>query len=297
MVGQNIISTAPEGYKLFTPPRKELDLLNYSNVIEYLNQNKPDIILHAAGVVGGIQANIKEPVRFLVENIDIGRNLVMAAYNLQITKILNLGTSCMYPKNISNPLIEKDLFSGKLEPTNEGYAISKLFSQRLCEYINRENIIFNYKTIIPCNLYGHYDKFDVLNSHMIPSVIRRIHCAKISGEGQINIWGDGNARREFMYAEDFADFIWFGIKHFNSLPNLMNVGIGFDYSITEYYEMIKEIIGFSGDFNYDLSKPTGMQQKLVDISHQTKLGWAPLTDTKTGIAQTYQYYLEDILDE
>lgn len=292
MVGKNLISCLPPDIQLLSPSSAVLDLLNFEITIDYLSKHQPELIIHAAGIVGGIQANINHPVRFLRENTLMGHNLIWAAYELAIPYFLNLGSSCMYPKNAQNPLKEEFILKGELEPTNEGYAISKIFAQRFCNYVNREKGTSNYKTIIPCNLYGRYDKFDAEWGHMIPSVIRKIHYAKVNNEPFVSIWGDGSARREFMFAADFADFVWFAVKNFGQLPETMNVGLGFDYSINDYYKVIAEVIGFKGIFKHDTSKPVGMKQKLVDVTQQKKLGWVPKTDLKNGIMETYQYFLE-----
>ena len=197
----------------------------------------------------------------------------------------------MYPKNALNPLKEKYILKGELEPTNEGYALAKLTVTRLCEYINREDSSFSYKTVIPCNLYGKYDNFNPSSSHMVPGVIRKIHEAKKKNSETVDIWGDGQARREFMYTADLADFIYYSIKHFNKMPQNINVGIGTDYNINEYYRIIADVVGFKGKFKNDLSKPTGMKRKLIDNTKLKKFGWSPITSLKSGIKQTYEYFL------
>lgn len=290
MVGRNIIEKAPKGFNILAPSRKELNLLNYDETFNYFSEKMPDIIVHSAGIVGGIQANISNPVKFLLENTDLGRNVIWAAYENGIKNVLNLGSSCMYPKDAKNPLTEEMILSGKLEPTNEGYAIAKIFTQKLCSYISDQNEGFMYKTIIPSNLYGRFDNFSLNSSHMIPAVIRKIHVAKITNNNIVEIWGDGSARREFLFASDFADFIWFAIRNFQVLPMLMNIGLGFDYSINEYYRTIAEVIGFDGEFKYNVAKPIGMKQKLVDITLQQQLGWEPKYSLNEGINITYNYF-------
>lgn len=294
MVGGNIAELKPANISLLTPSIEELDLLNYESVLRYIRINQPDIIIHAAGIVGGIQANINYPVRFLRENTILAHNLIWAAYETNTPKFLNLGSSCMYPKNAKNPLKEEMVLAGELEPTNEGYALSKIFAQRFCKYINFEQKNNNFKTIIPCNLYGKYDKFDNEWGHMIPSVIRKIHDAKLKEEKSVCIWGNGEARREFMFSEDFADFIWFAVNNFDRIPELLNVGLGSDYSVNEYYKIAAEIIGYQGYFEHDLQKPVGMHQKLVDITMLSKTGWKPSHSIESGIKKTYSFYLETI---
>jgi GDP-L-fucose synthase len=291
MVGKNLLESAPSQYDVLSPSIQELNLLNFNQTDSYLKKNKPNLIIHAAGIVGGIHANMANPVKFLVENTEMGKNLLMAAQNNEIKRLLNLGSSCMYPRNAENPLKEEMILTGELEPTNEGYAIAKIFTQRLCTYINKESPELSYKTIIPCNLYGKYDKFSPQNSHMIPAVIRKIHEAVESKSETVEIWGDGEARREFMYAGDLASMIWNYIASFDKMPELMNLGLGIDYSINEYYQAIADVIGFKGSFEHDLSKPVGMKQKLVDISLQTKHGLKPKFSLIQGIEDTYQYFL------
>jgi GDP-L-fucose synthase len=291
MVGRNILEHPLSiDHQILKPSRTQLDLLNPEQISLYLEKNQPDLIIHAAGVVGGIQANIAEPVKFLVENLNIGSNLIMSARNAGIKKLLNLSSSCMYPRNATNPLQETFILGGELEPTNEGYALAKIAATRLCEYINREDKSFIYKTIIPCNLYGRYDKFSPQHSHMIPAVIKKLYDAKNNGLTQIDIWGDGQARREFMYAGDLADFIYFAIPRIASMPQNINVGLGFDYSINEYYELIAEVTEYRGKFVNDLSKPVGMKRKLIDDTQLSKFGWKAKTSLKEGLEETFKYY-------
>ena len=200
----------------------------------------------------------------------------------------------MYPRLAQNPLKEEQILTGELEPTNEGYAVAKVAVAKLAEYLSAQYGV-EYKTLIPCNLYGYWDKFDVNKSHMIPAVIRKIDEAVKSNQSIVDIWGDGLARREFMFAEDLADFILFSLERFNKLPNTMNVGLGYDYSINDYYEAVAEVIGYTGTFEHDLTKPAGMKQKLVDVTQQTNLGWTPKTDLTQGIRRTYQFYLNEVL--
>ena len=193
-----------------------------------------------------------------------------------------------------NPLKEEYILEGKLEPTNEGYAIAKIVALRLCQYIRKEDPSYNYKTLIPCNLYGRFDKFDPKKSHLLPAIIHKVHHAKITGKQSVEIWGDGSARREFMYVEDLADAIYFAMESILDIPDLMNIGVGTDYTIKEYYESVAKAIGWQGEFVFDHSKPTGMAQKLSDTSLQSKWGWQPKTTLKEGIRLTYKYYLENV---
>ena len=296
MVGSNIINHSfSQNYKILSPTSSDLNLLNYKDIEDYITLNKPEIIIHAAGIVGGIEANINYPVKFLVENMQMGLNILMASKTQNIKNFINLGSSSMYPKNAKNPLSEESIMKGEFEPTNEGYALAKTTITRLCEYITREDKSFLYKTVIPCNLYGKFDNFNYSNSHMIPGVIRKIHDAKNNNLEFVNIWGDGLAKREFMYAADLADFIYYAIVNFSKMPQNINVGMGFDYSINEYYKIIADVINYQGKFNYDLTKPVGMKAKLIDNKKLNKFGWKHETSLVLGIKNTYDYFLNEVL--
>ncbi len=292
MVGKNLLAhERPDNFEFIAPDSSKLNLLNFDQTEAFLKREKPDIIVHAAGVVGGIQANIASPVRFLTDNWNMGSNLITAARSAGVPQLLNIGSSCMYPKDQDTPLKEAQVLSASLEPTNEGYALAKCAVARLCEYIVRETPEFQYKTIIPCNLYGRFDKFDPAVSHLVPSVIRKIHQATLAKNKTVEIWGTGEARREFMFAEDLADAIVFFLGKFEKLPTVANVGVGKDFTINEYYEITSNVIGFSGKFTHDLTKPVGMKRKLLDVSLQSEMGWKPKTSLNDGIRQTYEYFL------
>jgi GDP-L-fucose synthase len=293
MVGRNILEHEKiKSHDFIAPSSKELDLLDPESIKVFLNAQKPDLVIHAAGKVGGIQANIDNPIGFLVDNLKMGADLIYSSFNIGIPNFINLASSCMYPKDALNPLNEGMILSGKLESTNEGYALAKTISTRLCEYISKEDPSKAYKTIIPCNLYGRFDKFNPKHSHLLPAIIKKIHNAKKNSHQKVSIWGDGSARREFMYCKDLADFIFFAIENINKIPQNINVGIGHDYSITEYYKTAAKVIGFKGEFNYDVSKPVGMKQKLVDVTKIRKMGWVNKTSLEDGIKETYKYFKE-----
>ena len=295
MVGSNIIEhTTANKHEILSPTSAELNLLDAESVKQYIVANSPDMVIHTAGIVGGIQANMAEPVRFLVDNMQMGLNILMASRTHEVKWFMNLGSSCMYPRDAQNPLSEDLILKGELEPTNEGYAIAKVASTRLCEYINREDENYLYKTVIPCNLYGKYDKFDPEHSHMIPAVIRKINDAKNNNLKSIDIWGDGLARREFMYTADFADFVYYAIDHFETMPQNINVGLGHDYTINEYYQKIANVVGYQGEFTHDLSRPTGMQQKLIDDTKLKEFGWQYQTTLEQGLQKTYEYFLNEV---
>lgn len=296
MAGRNLLEhPAVSSFEIIAPRSSELDLLDFEAVQNYLCKRQPDMVIHAAGKVGGIQANMREPVGFLMDNLDIGRNIVWAAHQAGIKQLINLGSSCMYPRNHQEPLVENMVLKGELEPTNEGYALAKVVVARLCEYIMREDSRYQYKTLIPCNLYGRYDKFDPSHSHLIPAIIHKIYQAKLINQSEVEIWGDGNARREFMYAEDLADVIVRAINQFECLPNLMNVGLGYDHTIDEYYQAAAEVLGYKGSFTHNLDKPVGMARKLVDVKLQESWGWSARHTLQEGIEKTYEYYLKEQL--
>lgn len=295
MVGRNIIALATKkGYEVYSPSRQELNLASIDDIKEKIEYFQPDVVIHSAGLVGGIQANIAAPYDFCFENIQMGMNIVQGAFLAGVTKLINLGSSCMYPRFANNPLKEEMVLQGELEPTNEGYAIAKVATAKLAEYLSQQYGV-SYKTYIPCNLYGYWDKFDPNKSHMIPAVIRKLDDAVKKQFDVVDIWGDGLARREFMFAEDLADFIVYSLSKFEQVPNNINIGIGQDYSINEYYQAVAKSVGYNGKFEHDLSKPAGMKQKLVDISKQTQLGWSPNTSLEMGIKKTYEFYLNEVL--
>lgn len=291
MVGKNILEhPAAAKHEFHAPDIPELDLFDFPAVKSAIEKIRPEMIIHAAGRVGGIQANMAQPVAFLLENLDMGRNLIWAAKNCGVKKLINLGSSCMYPRNAPNPLTEEMILQGELEPTNEGYALAKVVVSRLCSYIARESPDFRYKTLVPCNLYGRWDKFAPEHSHLIPAVIQKLHMARLNGDKTVEIWGDGKARREFMYAGDIADCIHRAITEFDSMPGLMNVGLGADYSVEDYYRIVAEAVGYKGAFTRNPAKPAGMSRKLVDVSRMKAWGWRPSTSLKDGIAAAYGFY-------
>ena len=293
MVGQNIREHhRAKSLIVFAPTSAELDLADERSVRTYIKTNKPDVVIHAAGRVGGIQANMAHPVDFLDVNNIIGRNVIMGAWTQGVRHLINLGSTCMYPKSAPNPLSEDMILTGPLEPTNEGYALAKIMAMRLCSYINREDPKARFKTLIPCNLFGPHDKFDPKHSHLLPAIIHKVHQAKITGQPTVEIWGDGKARREFMYAPDLADAVWRAVADIEMLPELTNIGTGRDYTINEYYAEVANVINWNGEFLHDLTRPVGMKQKLCNTSRANKWGWRAPTDLRTGIQETYKFYLE-----
>ena len=293
MVGRNIAEhPAMRHWKLMAPSRKELDLEQAESVKAFLRDTRPQVVVHAAGLVGGIHANMARPVDFLVRNTDIGRNVILGAAACGVPTLLNLGSSCMYPRGCDKPLKEEQVLAGELEPTNEGYALAKIYAARLCQYLRRQEPTLRYRTLIPCNLYGRYDHFDAERSHLVAAALSKLHGACKSGAETVEIWGDGTARREFMDAADLADAVVRHIHEGHDAPELMNIGLGHDHSVNEYYAAAAEVVGWQGRFVHDLSRPVGMQRKLVDVSRQTAWGWAPRIGLREGLTRTYQYFLE-----
>lgn len=295
MVGRNILEhAAANDWDVLAPSSSDLDLTNAGATESYLAEHKPDFVVHAAGQVGGIQANMADPVAFLERNTSMGRNIVMASYNAGVRQFLNLASTCMYPRDAENPLREDMILTGELEPTNEGYALAKIMTTRLCQYISRKDDKAHFKTLIPCNLFGRFDTFSPHHSHLLPAVIRKVHFAKINNKATVEIWGDGNARREFMYAADLADAIMKSGTNFDTVPDLMNCGIGHDHTINEYYQTVADVVGWSGEFVHDLSKPVGMKRKLCSVDRQTDWGWSASTSLHDGIKATYHFFLKEV---
>lgn len=279
-------------WDLYAPSSTELDLTDSIAVFNYIENLSPDIILHAAGKVGGIQANIDSPVAFLEQNIMIGRNVIMGGFNSGVKNLINLASSCIYPLEAKSPLKEDTLLSGPLEKSNEGYALAKISILRLCEYITREDSSYFYKSIIPCNLFGRYDNFDSKESHLLPAILQKVYDAKKNSKDLIEIWGDGTARREFMSCGDLADILICAAKDLSQLPDLMNAGVGHDYSVLEYYQRVSDIAGWDGEFVFDVSKPKGVQQKLCDVTRLNDWGWKSKISLEEGIEIAYNYLLE-----
>lgn len=294
MVGRNIQEhPLVLDWDVIAPSHFSLDLTNAAAVGSYIEKTKPSLIIHCAGRVGGIQANMANPIDFLQTNVAIGNAVIMGAYTSGVPHLLNLASTCMYPRDASNPLTEDLILTGALEPTNEGYALAKIMATRLCQYIRKQAPKFQYKTLIPCNLYGRYDKFDPRHSHLIPAVMKKIYDAKVQGLDEVEIWGDGSARREFMYAGDLAGAVVQAAESIEQLPDLMNIGLGIDHTINDYYEAIANIIGWNGNFVHDLSKPVGMKRKLCSTAQQTAWGWSPKVTLEQGLKQTYDFFLEE----
>ena len=291
MVGRNVVADPRAGaHEMLTPTRAELDLTDAAATAAYVAHHRPDLIMHFAARVGGIQANIEAPEQFLSENLAIGLSVMVAARRAGTPRLINLGTSCMYPMGLDRPLHPDCLLGGPVEPTSENYGLAKLASWKLTQTIGRAVPGLAWRTVIPPNLYGAHDHFDPVRSHLVPSVILKISAAMDAGQDEVSIWGDGTARREFMFAPDLADFLWRYHDRLEELPETMNVGVGVDHSIDHYYRLVGEVLGYGGRFTHDLTRPSGIPHKLLDVTEQSRLGWAPVTALRDGIETTAAYF-------
>jgi len=293
LVGSAIIrKLKKEGYNsLVYRTSSELDLRRQEKVEEFFKTEKPEYVILAAAKVGGIQANDKYSAEFLYDNLMIETNVIDAAYQNDVQKLLFLGSSCIYPKFADQPMKEDYLLSGKLESTNEGYAVAKITGIKLCEHYNKQYNT-NFISAMPTNLYGPNDNFDLETSHVLPALIRKFHEAKINNKDEVVIWGTGKPKREFLHVDDLADSLLFLMNNYSG-DQFVNVGVGKDISILELAELIKDIVGFEGEIVNDLSKPDGTPRKLLDVTRLNNLGWAAQISLEEGIKDTYQWFKEN----
>jgi GDP-L-fucose synthase len=276
---------------LLTRSRSEVDLRDQQAVRDLFADEKPELVILAAAKVGGIKANFDAPVEFLVENLQIQNNVIRAAHEAGARKLLFLGSSCIYPKFAPQPIPESALLSGSLEPTNEAYAIAKIAGIKLCQAFSREYDA-NFISVMSTNLYGPGDDFDLETSHVLAALLRKAHEAKMSGAGEMIVWGTGTPRREFLHVDDLAAAVLFLLEQYNS-SEIINVGCGEDISIRELAELICEVVGFRGELKWDRSKPDGTPRKLLDISRIKNLGWKPTIALRDGIARFYEWFLDN----
>ena len=270
----------------------ELDLRNQQAVKDFYATEKPAVVIDAAARVGGILANNDFMYQFLMENMQIQNNLIDGAYKTGVEKFIFLGSSCIYPKFASQPLQEECLLTGTLEPTNEWYAIAKITGVKACQAI-RNQYNKDYVSLMPTNLYGYFDNFDLQSSHVLPAMLRKFHEAKINNHSDVNLWGSGTPMREFLFVDDMAEAVVYTLE--NKLPEyLYNVGSGQDITIKELAETIQKITGHQGNIIWDASKPDGTPRKLMDVSKMKALGWEYSTELEDGIKKTYQWFLEKI---
>lgn len=268
---------------LLTPSRLELDLSQQDAVANYFKDHSPiDLVIHAASRVGGIKANSDDLAGFLVDNLKISLNVIDAAHRNNIPRLINLGSSCMYPRDFGRAITEEDILAAPLEPTNEGYAIAKIAAYKLCTYLSKQYGCA-YKTFIPCNLYGPNDRYDLEQGHVLASVILKVTNAIKNGQSNVEIWGTGTVRREFVYVDDLTGFIINQIPHLDTLPDALNIGAGDDITINDLYRTASMALGYTGTFTHNTDKPDGMTHKLMDCSKAKTLGWAPQTTLADGI--------------
>ena len=288
------------GYKnLIYRSKKQLDLKNQSKVFRFFKNNKIDAVINAAGRVGGIYANNKYKANFIYENISIQNNIIHSAYENKVKNLIFLGSSCIYPRNSKQPIKEKYLLTGELEKTNEPYAIAKIAGIKMCESYNFQYRT-NYKCLMPCNLYGPNDNYNLENSHFLPALISKIHSAKISKKKYLKIWGTGNPKREFLYVDDMANASIYIMNinkkiydsHKSPMCSHINVGSGEDITIRKLAELIKEVVDYKGKINYDLNKPDGTLLKSIDSKLINNLGFYPEVKLKDGLIKTYNDYLK-----
>ena len=291
MVGSAIVRAlkAQGGCEILTADRAAVDLRRETSVNAWLGDAKPDVVILAAARVGGILANSRFPVDFLLDNLMIEANVIAGAHAVGVDRLLFLGSSCIYPKLAAQPIVEESLLTGPLEPTNEWYAVAKIAGIKLCQAY-RQQYGRSYISAMPTNLYGPGDNFDLQSSHVLPALMRKLHEAKTQGHPTITIWGTGTPRREFMHVDDLAAACLFLLDRYDD-PGPINVGSGSDLEIRDLARLLAEAVGFRGTFEFDASKPDGTPRKLMDGAKLEALGWHPAISLERGLAETYAWYL------
>lgn len=296
MVGSAIVrALVKAGYKnVLTSSRQELDLTDAGAVHAWFEENRPEFVIDAAARVGGIHANNSEPVEFLAENLLIQTHVIQCAMKAGAKKLLFLGSSCIYPKHAEQPMTEDALLTGPLEPTNEAYAVAKIAGIKLCQAY-RKQYGRDCLSLMPTNLYGPNDNFDLESSHVLPALLRKFHEAKTSGAAHVQVWGSGNPLREFMHVDDLADACLFLVEH-ETAHDIVNVGSGQEISIGDLARMIADITGFEGEIMFDASMPDGTLRKLMDSGRLTAMGWQPKVSLEEGIRATYAWARTNVFD-
>ncbi|KKS58467.1 MAG: NAD-dependent epimerase/dehydratase [Candidatus Nomurabacteria bacterium GW2011_GWA2_42_41] len=293
LVGSAIVRTLQnEGCNnLILRTRAELDLTNQQAVAEFFAKEKPEYVFLSAAKVGGIMANKTHPAEFIYENLTIQTNIIHSSHKNNVKKLLFLGSSCIYPRNCHQPMKEEYLLSGELEPTNKAYSLAKIAGIAMCQSYN-EQYGTNFISLMPSNVYGPHDNFDLESAHVVPSVINKFHNAKINNDQQVVMWGTGSAMREFLHVDDLADACLFLMQNYND-SSIINVGSGEDVTIKELTEIVSDVVGYEGKIIWDTTKPDGMPRKLVDVSKLHSLGWKHDTHLHEGIASTYEWFKEN----
>ncbi len=296
MVGSAIVrKLKKEGYtNLITATSSELDLRNQADTEDFVKTNRPDAVIIAAARVGGILANNSYPWQFLYDNLMIEANLIKAAHECDVNNLVFLGSSCIYPKEALQPLKESYLLTGPLERTNEWYAIAKISGIKMCQALNKQ-YGRSYMSLMPTNLYGPEDNFDLKTSHVLPAMIRKFHEATENGNQTVNVWGSGKPMREFLHVDDLAEATVFFLENeIDSENDLINIGTGKDITIKQLAELIQRITGHEGEINWDSSKPDGTMRKLMDVNVASELGWTAKIKLEDGIRETYRWFLENV---
>ena len=296
MVGSALVREANQrgNHEVLTATRNELNLLDQKAVLSWLHENKPDQVIIAAAKVGGIHANSTYPAEFIYENLAIASNLIEGSRQAGVNRVLFLGSSCIYPKMAPQPLKEEYLLTDTLEPTNEWYAIAKISGVKSCQAI-RNQYGKDYVSLMPTNLYGYFDNFDLKSSHVLPAMLRKFHEAKSNGNIPVKLWGSGTPMREFLFVDDMAEAVVFALE--NKLPEyLYNIGSGKDITIKQLAETIQNVVGHEGEIIWDDSMPDGTPRKLLDVTKMKELGWHYSIDLKEGIEKTYQWFQKNIKD-
>jgi GDP-L-fucose synthase len=295
LVGSNLLNRLKKDnyINLHEISRKDCDLKETNRVNNIFKKIKPEYVFNCAARVGGIKENMNNQFGFLFENLMIQNNIIKSSIDFGVKKLINLGSSCIYPKDYIQPLKEEYILKAPVEPTNEGYAIAKIAGLKLCEYANKQNLGTNFISLMPCNIYGENDNFDLDKSHVLSALIKKVVDAKRSNQRNITCWGSGKQRREFMYVSDLIDCMIWSMKNIEKTDTFINVGTGYDVSIKELVKMIIREVGFEGEIIFDTTKPDGMLRKCLDISKITKLGWKPKISLEDGIKKTLNYYIKN----
>ena len=281
-----------ENCEILTASRDELDLRRQAETEAWIAARRPEVVIVAAGTVGGIHANDTRPAEFIYDNLAIATNVIHGAWRAGAQKLLMLGSACIYPRMAPQPMTEEALLTGPLEPTNQWYAIAKISALTMCEAYRRQ-YGFDAISAQPINIYGPGDNFDLDSSHVVPALMAKAHRAKIEGAKTLTVWGSGRPRREFMYVDDVADALVFLLKHYSG-PVPLNIGTGEELTIRELAETVAEVVGFQGEFIFDSSKPDGTPRKLLDVGKLAALGWVPKTSLRDGLAEAYAWYVKNV---
>jgi GDP-L-fucose synthase len=298
-VGSNLHGLLSKTYSnLVVCDKKDLDLTKPEKVLDFFEKNKFEYVFMCAAKCGGLQANLRDPYGFLLKNLEIQNSLIEASIKTKVNKVLFLGSSCIYPKDYKQPLKEEYLFQAPVEPTNEGYALAKIAGLKLCEYANSlygteydgDYHQTRFISLMPCNVYGPGDDFDLNNSHVMAALVRKFVDAKRENQAEVVVWGDGSSRREFLFVQDLANAMEWSMKNIEKTDSFLNVGTGHDVSIVELVKLISKNVGFDRKIIFDTTKPTGMKKKCLDVSKINNLGWSASTKLEQGIEKTIEHY-------